>query len=128
MLYGEGEQEEQRKMVSCDEKLERGTKGEVDEGNHHCHLHHKILLQIITKTVTITIMNYKVMRSQETGGKWSRVMRKRQAELVSDTFIISIMMSTSIIIIIIIITYTSTKLVKANSARERKTKTKQQMM
>ena len=69
-------------MVSCDEKLERGTKGEMDEGNH-CHLHHKILLQIITKTVTITIMNYKVMRSQETGGKWSRVMRKRQAELVS---------------------------------------------
>ena len=32
MLYGEGEQEEQRKMVSCDEKLERGTKGEMDEG------------------------------------------------------------------------------------------------
>ena len=98
MLYGEGEQEEQRKMVSCDEKLERGTKGEMDEGNHH-HLDPKILLQVIT----IIIMNYKVMRSQETGGEWSRVMRKRQAELVSDTFIISIMMSTSSIIIIICI-------------------------
>ena len=34
------------------------------------------------------IMNYKVMRSQETGGKWSRVMRKRQAEVVSISFII----------------------------------------
>ena len=100
MLYGEGEQEEQRKMVSCDEKLERGTKGEVDEGNHHCHLHHKILLQIITKTVTITIMNYKVMRSQETGGKWSRVMRKRQAEVGSNIIIISIMITSSSIIII----------------------------
>ena len=28
------------------------------------------------------------MRSQETGGKWSRVMRKRQAEVVSISFII----------------------------------------
>ena len=28
------------------------------------------------------------MRSQETGGKWSRVMRKRQAEVVSIIFTI----------------------------------------
>ena len=88
-------------MVSCDEKLERGTKGEMDEGNHH-HLDPKILLQVIT----IIIMNYKVMRSQETGGKWSRVMRKRQAELVSSTIImIIIIISSSSKCSIIIIIY-----------------------
>ena len=42
------------------------------------------------------------MRSQETGGKWSRVMRKRQAEVVSIIFVIIMITIISIVIISIV--------------------------
>ena len=47
-------------------------------------------------------MNEQVMRrAEETGGKWSRVMRKRQAEVVSLSTILIINVVVVVIVIII---------------------------